>query len=217
LLAELGTPFPTEVIEMGLFKSSEERKMEREMEIRKGLSRIKKQIRAMEREEQDFIKKAKRARKLGDNVQLKVIKSSLKRTAYQRRFMERQLLNLEVFKQLKGQAEAQADFARSLEQVSVSIAESYGSVDIAKIHANCEKAIAESESMGSMMELMMETTNESMANMEGAQNDDLVSDAEIDRMIDEEIVAEEADAMDDKMGSRLDALRERFEKSRDKA
>ena len=201
---------------MGLFKSSEERKMEREMEIRKGLSRIKKQIRSMEREEQDFIKKAKRARKMGDNVQLKVIKSSLKRTAYQRRFMERQLLNLEVFKQLKGQAEAQADFARSLEQVSVSIAEAYGSVNIAQIHANCEKAIAESESMSNMMELMMETTNESMANMEGAQSDDLVTDAEIDRMIDEEIVAEEADDMDEKMGSRLDSLRERFEKSRTK-
>jgi hypothetical protein len=200
---------------MGLFKSSDERKMEREMEIRKGLSRIKKQIRSMEREEQDFIKKAKRARKLGDNVQLKVIKASLKRTAYQRRFMERQLLNLEVFKQLKGQAEAQADFARSLEMVSVAIAESYGSVDVAQVHANCEKAIAQSESMQGMMELMMETTNESMANMEGAQSDDLVTDAEIDRMIDEEIVAEEADAMDEKMGSRLDSLRERFEKSRD--
>ena len=202
---------------MGLFKSSDEREMEREMEIRKGLSRIKKQIRSMERDEQGFITKAKRARKLGDDIQLKVIKASLKRTAYQRRFMERQLLNLEVFKQLKGQAEAQATFARSLEQVSVSIAEAYGSVDIAKIHANCEKAIAESESMQSMMELMMETTNESMANMEGAQADDLVTDEEIDRMIDEEIVAEEADAMDEKMGSRLDALRERFEKSRDKA
>ena len=201
---------------MGLFKSSEERRMEREMEIRKGLSRIKKQIRAMEREEQDFIKKAKRARKLGDKVQLKVIKSSLKRTAYQRRFMERQLLNLEVFKQLKGQAEAQADFARSLEQVSVSIAESYGSVNIAQIHANCEKAIAESESMQGMMELMMETTNESMSNMEGSQSDELVSDEEIDRMIDEEIVADEADDMDEKMGSRLDSLRERFEKSRAK-
>ena len=62
---------------MGLFKSSEERKMEREMEIRKGLSRIKKQIRNMEREEQDFIKKAKRARKIGDNMQLKVINIAL--------------------------------------------------------------------------------------------------------------------------------------------
>ncbi|HBP17276.1 MAG TPA: hypothetical protein DEA08_05690 [Planctomycetes bacterium] len=202
---------------MGLFKSSEERRMERDMEIRKGLSRIKKQIRSFEREEQDFIKKAKRARQLGDESMLNVIKANLKRTAYTRRMMERQLLNLEVFKQLKGQAEAQATFARSLETVSEAIAESYGSVNLAQVHKNCEKAVNQAESMQQMMEFMMESTSESMADMEGAQSDDLISDAEIDRMIDEEIVAEETEDMDDKVGGRLESLRERFEKNRDKA
>ncbi|MGE0707146.1 MAG: hypothetical protein AB7N76_16975 [Planctomycetota bacterium] len=202
---------------MGLFKSSDERRMERDMEIRKGLSRIKKQIRSFEKEELDFIKKAKRARQLGDDTMLNVIKANLKRTAYTRRMMERQLLNLEVFKQLKGQAEAQADFARSLETVSEAIAESYGSVNLAQVHKNCEKAIAQSESMQSMMEMMMEQTNDSMANMEGAQSDELVTDAEIDRMIDEEIVAEETESVDEKVDSRLESLRERFERNRDKA
>ena len=202
---------------MGLFKSSEERRMERDMEIRKGLSRIKKQIRSFEREEQDFIKKAKRARQLGDESMLNVIKANLKRTAYTRRMMERQLLNLEVFKQLKGQAEAQATFARSLETVSEAIAESYGSVNLAQVHKNVEKAVNQAESMQQMMEFMMDSTSESMADMEGAQSDDLISDAEIDRMIDEEIVAEENESMDDKVGGRLESLRERFEKNRDKA
>ena len=122
---------------MGLFKSSDERRLEREMEVRKGLSRIKKQIRAQEREEREFIKKAKRARQLGDSTQLSFIRANLKRTAYSRRMMERQLLNLEVFKQLKGQAETQADFARALETVSEAIAESYGSVNLAEVHKNC--------------------------------------------------------------------------------
>lgn len=202
---------------MGLFKSSDERRMERDMEIRKGLSRIKKQIRTFEREEQDFIKKAKRARQLGDESMLNVIKANLKRTAYTRRMMERQLLNLEVFKQLKGQAEAQATFARSLETVSEAIAESYGSVNLAQVHKNVEKAVNQAESMQQMMEFMMDSTSESMADMEGAQSDDLISDAEIDRMIDEEIVAEENESMDDKVGGRLESLRERFEKNRDKA
>ena len=40
---------------MGLFKSSDERRLEREMEIRKGLARIKKQIRVQERDEKEFI------------------------------------------------------------------------------------------------------------------------------------------------------------------
>lgn len=201
---------------MSLFKSSEERRLERDMEIRKGLSRIKKQIRTFEKEEGEFIKKAKRARQLGDETMLKVIKANLKRTAYSRRMMERQLLNLEVFKQLKGQAEAQADFARSLETVSEAIAESYGSVNLAQVHKNVEKAVSQSESMQQMMELMMEQTNDSMANMEGAQSDELVTDEEIDRLIDEQIVAEETESMDEKVDSRLDALRDRFERNRAK-
>lgn len=200
---------------MGLFKSSDERRMEREMEVRKGLSRIKKQIRAQEREEQNFIKKAKRAKQLGDRTQLGFIKANLKRTAYTRRMMERQLLNLEVFKQLKDQAEAQSDFARALQTVSEAIAESYGSVDLAQVQRNCERAITQSESMQGMMEMMLDQTNESMADMEGAQSDDLVTDDEIDRMIDEAIVAEETDEAEGRMGSRLDALRERFERNRE--
>lgn len=202
---------------MGLFKSSDERRLEREMEVRKGLSRIKKQIRAQEREEKEFIKKAKRAKQLGDGTQLGFIKASLKRTAYTRRMMERQLLNLEVFKQLKDQAETQADFARALQTVSEAIAESYGSVDLAQVQKNCERAISQSESMQQMMEMMMEHSNESISNMEGAQTDELVSDDEIDKMIDEAVVAEETEEAEERVGSRLDALRERFEKNREKA
>jgi len=202
---------------MGLFKSSDERRLEREMEVRKGLSRIKKQIRQQEKEEKEFLKKAKRAKQLGDTTQLGFIKANLKRTAYTRRMMERQLLNLEVFKQLKGQAETQADFARALETVSEAIAESYGSVNLAQVHKNCERAIAQSESMQQMMEMMMDQTNESVSQMEGAQSDELVTDSEIDRMIDEAIVTEETDEMDERVGSRLDNLRERFEKNRERA
>jgi hypothetical protein len=202
---------------MGLFKSGDERRLEREMEVRKGLSRIKKQIRSQEREEKEFIRKAKRAKQLGDGTQLSFIKASLKRTAYTRRMMERQLLNLEVFKQLKDQAETQADFARALETVSEAIAESYGSVDLAQVQKNCERAISQSESMQQMMEMMMEHSNESISNMEGAQTDELVSDAEIDRMIDEAVVAEETEEAEERVGSRLDALRDRFEKNREKA
>ena len=201
---------------MALFKSSEDRRLEREMEIRKGLSRIKKQIRQQEKEEKEFIKKAKRAKQLGDNVQLKVIKSNLKRTAYTRRLMERQLLNLEVFKQLKDQAETQADFARALETVSEAIAESYGSVNLAEIHKNCEKAVNQSESMQQVMEMMIDSTNESVSSMEGAQSDELVTDDEIDKLIDEAVVAEETEEIEDKVSSRLDELRDRFEKNRQK-
>src|SRR5690606_607344 len=106
---------------------------------------------------------------------------------------------------------------RALETAAQAIADSYGSVNLAQVHKNCERAISQSESMQSMMEMMMEQTGESIGSMEGAQTDELVSDNEIDRMIDEAIVAEEKVELDEKLGSRLDDLRARFEKIKDKA
>lgn len=202
---------------MGLFKSEEERRMERDLEIRQGLKKVQRQIRALERDEKAFITKAKRAKQLGDRTQLSFIKANLKRTAATRRAMERQLLNMETFNQLKNQAEAQADFARGLSLVSKSISQAYGSVDLPQIQKDCEKAIGQYEGMQQMMEMFMEQQADSMMNLEGSQEDELVSDVEIDRLIDDQIVEEENREIEDATGERLEALRARFEKHKDKA
>jgi len=194
---------------MGLFKSAEERKLEREMEIRRGISNSKRQIRQLEKDEKELIKKAKRAKQLGDKFQLNFIKSNLKRTAFQRRMMERQILNIETFNQLKDQAEAHASFANSLQTVSVAISEAYGSVNLAEIQKNCESAIMKAENMSQMMDMMLEQSTESMMNMESMNADELVSDQEIDKLIEEEVVQEEAkafEAMDKEIDEGLDEI-----------
>ena len=194
---------------MGLFKSAEERKLEREMEIRRGISNAKRHIRQLEKDEKDLIKKAKRAKQLGDKFQLNFIKSNLKRTAFQRRMMERQILNIETFNQLKDQAEAHANFAGSLQTVSTAISEAYGSVNLAEIQKNCEAAIMKAENMQQAMEMMLEQSTDSMMNMESMNADELVSDQEIDKLIEEEVVQEEAKAfeeMDKEIDEGLDEI-----------
>lgn len=181
---------------MGLFKSNEERRLERDMEIRRGINNLKREIRTLEKDERDLVKKAKRAKKLGDEFQLNFIKANLKRTAFQRRLMERQILNIETFNQLKNQAEAHATFANSLQTVSQSIAEAYGSVNLAEIQKNCEMAIMKAENMSQAMEMMLEQSTDSMLNMDSMNADDLVSDKEIDSLIEEEVVQEEERAFE---------------------
>lgn len=202
---------------MGLFKSSEERRLEREMKIRKGLKNVQRQIRQLERDEKGFIDKAKRAKQLGDVTQLNFIKANLKRTASTRRMMERQLLNMETFNQLRGQAEVQAEFARNLDMIAKSIGEAYGSVNMAEVSKNCSKAVNQYEGMQQTMEMLMDAQTDSMANLDGAQSDDLVSDTEIDSLIDDQIVQEENREIEDAVGNRLQALKARVEKFKDKA
>ena len=65
---------------MGLFKSKDERRIEREMKIRGGLRSIEQSIRQQEKFAEDFIKNAQHAKKIGDNGQYLFIRSALKKT-----------------------------------------------------------------------------------------------------------------------------------------
>jgi hypothetical protein len=66
---------------MGLFKSKDERRIEREMKIRQGVRAIERSIRQQEKFAEDFIKNAQHAKKIGDNGQYLFIRNALKKTA----------------------------------------------------------------------------------------------------------------------------------------
>ncbi len=180
---------------MGLFKSKEERKLERDMEIRKGISEFKRTIRSLEKHEKDYIKKAKRARQIGARDQLEFIKKTIKQTAAQRRALERQLLAIETAAQRKSQMEAHGQFARSLAAISKSIAEVFGEVDWTETQKNFEKAMAKAETFEQQVDIFLEASTETMFN-ERAYAEDLVSDEEIDRLIEAEVAHDESKAVD---------------------
>src|SRR5918992_4244624 len=99
---------------MGLFKSKEERKVEREMKIRSGMRSIEKSIRQQEKFAQDFIRNAQHARKIGDEGQYQFIRSALKKTAAVKKMLERQLLAIKNAMLIHAQAQASKDFAQSM-------------------------------------------------------------------------------------------------------
>ena len=63
---------------MGLFKSKDERRIEREMKIRQGIRGIERSIRQQEKFADDFIKNAQHARKIGDDNQYLFVRGALK-------------------------------------------------------------------------------------------------------------------------------------------
>lgn len=180
---------------MGLFKSKAERKMERDLEIRKGINHVKRQIRDLERNEKDYITKAKRARKMGAKDQFSFLRNTLKKTASQKILLERQLLNIETAYQIKNQAEAHAQFAKSMNAVSSSIAETFGATDLAETQKDFETALMKAESMEQQMEIFLDSVSSSLG-MEPSASADLVSDEEIDQMVEGEVVHEEGEPLD---------------------
>src|SRR5687768_6939006 len=106
---------------MGIFKSREEKRIERDLEVRKGINSIKRNLKDLDKHSREYVDKAKKAKRIGDTQQLKFIKAALKKTALSKKLRERQLLSLETAMQIKNQAESDGEFAKAMMEVSKSI------------------------------------------------------------------------------------------------
>jgi negative regulator of replication initiation len=199
---------------MGMFKSKEEKRIERDIEVRKGVNSLKRNIRDLAKHEGSYILKAKKAKRIGDQSQYDFLKRQLKKTAGQRRMRERQLLSIETAVQIKNQAESDADFAKSMGAVAKAVSEVYGSVDFAKTQKNFEKAMMQADTLQQQMEIFLEMTQEHVMSGEVEGEDKVVSDAEIDKMLDEEVVHEEGGSVDKDIEKGLKDIQEELDREK---
>ena len=199
---------------MGMFKSKEEKRIERDIEVRKGVNSLKRNIRDLAKHEVSYIAKAKKAKKIGDQSQYDFLKRQLKKTAAQKRMRERQLLSIETAVQIKNQAESDADFAKSMGAVAKAVSEVYGSVDFAKTQKNFEKAMMQADTLQQQMEIFLEMTQEHVMSGEVEGEDQVVSDAEIDKMLDEEVVHEEGGSVDKDIEKGLKDIQDELDRER---
>lgn len=187
-----------------LIKTRAQREMERELSLRKAMNTIKRHINNLGQNEKGYVAKARRAKQIGAGDQLNFLKSTLKKTASQRRLMERQLLNIETAKQIRDQTKAHAEFAKAMNVISRSIAQMFKGINLVKTQANFEKAMVNAQSVEEKMDLLLEVTSESLFGYEGEQaGTELVSDEEIDRMIEASAEEEESAGIDTEIESGL--------------
>lgn len=196
---------------MGIFKSREEKRIERDLEVRKGIASIKRNLKDLDKHTKEYIDKAKKAKRIGDNDQLKFIKSALKKTALSKKMRERQLLSLETAMQIKNQAESDGEFARAMMEVSKSIAEVYGSTDLAKTQKNFERAMMQAETLQDRMQIVVESMSDTLSTSD-EDAEKILSDKDIDRMIDEEAVHEEKGELDKEIEKGLKEIEEEMGK-----
>jgi hypothetical protein len=177
---------------MGLFKSKDERRIEREMKIRAGLRSIEKSIRQQEKFAEDFVKNAQHAQKIGDQGQYAFIRSALKRTAAVKKMLERQLLSMKNAMLIQQQAQASQQFAESMTLMAGEISRVFGEMDLTKTQSQWEKAVAQAGSLEERMDVFLDSMQDSATSSSSVSaKEDLVSDDEIDRMIQADVLAAE--------------------------
>jgi hypothetical protein len=179
---------------MGLFKSKEERKIEREMKIRAGMRSIEKSIRQQEKFAGDFVKNAQHAKKIGDEGQYAFIRNALKKTHAVKKMLERQLLSIKNAMLIQQQAAASQEFASSMNLMAQEIGRVFGEMDLTQTQAQWEKAVAQAGSMEERMEVFLDSMEQS-SGQTVSSGKELVSDEEIDRMIMADVLAAEKQEM----------------------
>jgi hypothetical protein len=201
---------------MGLFKSKDERRIEREMKVKSGMRAIERSIRQQEKFSEDFIANARRARQIGDEGQYQFIRSALKKTAAVKKMLERQLLAIKNAMLIQQQATASQQFAESMTLMAREIGRIFGEMDLTRTQAQWERAVAQAGSMEQRMEIFLESMEQSAIGAGAATaREDLVSDEEIDRMINAEVLAAERtelgklDELESELARELGATRQK--------
>jgi hypothetical protein len=176
---------------MGLFKSKEERRMEREMRFKMGLRAIERNIREQDKFQQQFIKNAQQARSIGDQQQYQFIRNALKKTATVKKMLQRQLVAMQNALVIQQQARASQQFAETMQQMASEIGRIFGELDLTKTQADWERAVQQAGSMEERMEIFLDSMEQSAGSGQVATTGQLVSDEEIDRMIESDVIAAE--------------------------
>lgn len=201
---------------MALFKSSEERRLEREMKVRQSIRRIERAIREQNKFTDEFVRNAQKARAIGDDQQYRFIRNSLKKTLAIRRVLERQLLAVKNALLIKRQAEATADFTKAMGLMAIEIGRLFGETDLAKTQADWEKAMVQSQTMEERMSMFLDSVEDLAAQDAESSVSEPVADEEIDRLIAAEADAEQARELSKlaDLRAELEALKGQGEKSK---
>lgn len=178
---------------MALFKSKDERRIERNIQVQKTLGLFIRQIKALRKQEAGYVQAAREARRAGAPQQEELAKKALKATLGQRRRLDQQLLTLKIAVQMKEQTETHAEFAKALRGVSKTIADMFGTADMVQTQKDFETAMTKAQSMAQRVDLFLSSASGTMFG-EPLGEEDIVTDDEIDRLVDAEAARAEGAA-----------------------
>ena len=106
--------------------------------------------------------------------------------------LERQLLSMKNAMLIQAQAQANSQFAESMNLMAREIGRIFGELDLTRTQAQWEQAVAQAGSMEERMEVFLDSMEQGAnSGVVSSAKEGLVSDDEIDRMIQADVLAQE--------------------------
>ena len=189
---------------MGLFKSREERRIEREMAARKALANFRRQIQQQEKHEKGYLQKAIRAKQIGDQRMLGTLKAQIRRTHAIKYRFERAMLMLEVAMQAKDQVESFESFGKGMNALSKSIQQAYGVTDRVRTQRDYEMAMSKASNMEQRIDLFLESSFDAQGDVSDEELEGVgMTDQDLDRLLDEGAARSEKTGVDSEIDQSL--------------
>lgn len=167
---------------MALFKSKQEKEIEKKMLVKRTINTMNKQINALEEQKKVFVEKAKTAKKNGLEAQYNLALTGYKMTLLQQKRAQEMLLNFEITSQMKDMTMMTKEFLGGMSVLSKEMARLADEKEFIKVQKQFELAMGNAERQAEQMDMFMETSQDTFKSAQGST--DSIDDKEIKEMID---------------------------------
>ena len=192
---------------MALFKSKQEKEIEKKMLIKRTINTMNKQINTLEDQKKVFVEKAKTAKKNGLDAQYNLALTGYKMTLLQQKRAQEMLLNFEITSQMKDMTMMTKEFLGGMSVLSKEMAKLADEKEFIKVQKQFELAMGNAERQAEQMDMFMETSQDTFRSAQGST--DSIDDKEIKELIDRQAEMDELD--DDAIDKELEALKKKID------
>ena len=193
---------------MGLFKSKQQKEIEKKMLIKRTINTMNKQINKLEDQKKVFIEAAKRAKQKDLTAQFNLALSGYKMTVQQQRRAQEMLLNFEITAQMKDVTMMTSEFLRGMSDISKEMTKLADAKEFAKIQAQFEQAMVAVETQTDQMDNFMEMSQETFYNA-GKDKEGKMSDEELEKFIMEQ--ASQDELSEENLEKEMEEIRKKIE------
>ncbi len=197
----------------GLFKSKQQRQLERDMAIQNVIDLHRRRIRDLNKHERGYCEKAIRAKRQGDKANYEKLARMLVQTINERRRVESALLTFEALVQTKDKIESYGQFATGLQAATKSISAVFKNVDLAKTVTELNMAMARAQQMDRTMTMVLDRVSDSAFVGDYEGDEEAVDISQIDSMLSERAQMEEGQ-VDGKIDQMLSEIEGQLKKEK---
>lgn len=177
---------------MGLFKTKQQREIQKKMLVKRTVNSMNKQIARLEEQKKVFIDAAKRAKEKNLDAQFNLALSGYRMTVQQQKRAQEMLLNFEITAQMRDVTMMTTEFLKGMSVISKEMSKLADAKEFEKIQAQFEEAITAVETQTEQIDSFMEISQESFASAGKAKDGQNISADDFEKYIIEASSSEQA-------------------------